>query len=76
MSLEEKAKFIGTLSCIQFIFIILKLIGVNWSWLWVLSPLWIPILFVILVALYTYLLCYTDIKKKVNKSNKEKESKA
>lgn len=28
MSLEEKTKIIGTLSCIQFSFIILKLIGV------------------------------------------------
>lgn len=72
MSLEEKTKMIGVLSCIQFLFIILKLIGVNWSWLWVLSPLWIPILFIILVIIYTYLLCFTD-KKKFDKSNKEKE---
>lgn len=32
----------GGLLCI--VFITLKLCGViNWSWLWVLSPLWIPI---------------------------------
>lgn len=31
-------------------FIILKLCGViNWSWLWVLSPFWIPAVFVIVV---------------------------
>lgn len=75
MSLEEKTKMIGVLSCIQFLFIILKLIGVNWSWLWVLSPLWIPILFIILVAVYTYLLFYTDTKKKTDKSNKENKEK-
>lgn len=69
MTLEEKTKIIGTLSCIQFVFIILKLIGVNWNWIWVLSPLWIPILFVLLVVIYTHLLCLTDAKKK----NKEKE---
>ena len=69
MSLEEKTKIIGTFSCIQFVFIILKLIGINWSWLWVLSPLWIPILFVILVVIYTNLICCTDTKKK----DKEKE---
>lgn len=73
MSLEEKTKIIGTLSCIQFSFIILKLIGVNWSWLWVLSPLWIPILFVILVVIYTHLIFYKDVKKKVGKkSNRRK----
>ena len=27
------------------VFIILKLIGVvNWSWVWVLSPIWIPLI--------------------------------
>lgn len=31
-------------------FVILKLCGViNWSWLWVLSPFWIPASFVIVV---------------------------
>ena len=31
-------------------FVILKLCGViNWSWLWVLSPFWIPAVFVIVV---------------------------
>lgn len=72
MSLEEKTKSICALSCLQFAFIILKLIGINWSWLWVLSPLWIPILFIILVIIYTHLLCFTD-KKKSDKNNKEKE---
>jgi len=36
------------------VFIVLKLTGnINWSWVWVLSPLWIPVLiyigFVLLV---------------------------
>lgn len=31
-------------------FIVLKLCNViNWSWLWVLSPLWIPIVVVLLI---------------------------
>ena len=34
------------------VFIILKLCGVvNWSWWWVLSPVWISIIFVIFVSL-------------------------
>lgn len=32
------------------VFITLKLTGyIDWSWIWVLSPLWIPIVFVISV---------------------------
>lgn len=31
-------------------FIVLKLIGViKWSWLWVLSPIWLSALFVVLI---------------------------
>lgn len=33
--------FVGTLTIV---FIVLKLLGViNWSWLWVLSPIWIAV---------------------------------
>lgn len=33
-------------------FIVLKLTGViDWSWWWVLSPLWIPIVFMLVVML-------------------------
>lgn len=70
---KVKVEGTGFLGFLQLIFITLKLIGkIEWSWLWVLSPLWIPILFIILVISYTYLLCFTD-KKKVDKSNKGKE---
>ena len=36
------------------VFIVLKLVGViNWSWLWVLSPLWISwIIVIILLIIY------------------------
>ena len=34
-------------------FIVLKLCGViSWSWLWVLAPLWIPVLIAFVVALF------------------------
>lgn len=34
----------GFLGLLQLIFITLKLIGeIEWSWLWVLAPLWLPI---------------------------------
>lgn len=33
------------------VFIVLKLVGViNWSWIWVLAPFWIPLLLYILLS--------------------------
>jgi hypothetical protein len=41
--------FLGILTLI---FITLKLTGfIAWSWLWVLSPLWIPVAIVLLIAI-------------------------
>ena len=41
---------IGICGVLLIVFIVLKLCGViKWSWLWVLSPLWIPALFAVLV---------------------------
>ena len=49
-----KSVGLGTLLCVAFV--VLKLCGViTWSWLWVLSPVWISILLdiiIILVALW------------------------
>ena len=40
----------GGLLCLAFI--VLKLCGViNWSWLWVLSPIWISIILVVLLVI-------------------------
>ena len=34
------------------VFIVLKLVGViNWSWIWVLAPSWIPFLLYILLSI-------------------------
>lgn len=38
-------------------FIVLKLIGViDWSWLWVFSPIWLSALFVVLIFVVVILL--------------------
>lgn len=38
---------IGFTGLLQLLFIALKLVGViNWSWLWVLSPIWISLILV------------------------------
>ena len=40
------------LSILALIFITLKLTGyITWSWLWVLSPIWIPLLIVVAVLI-------------------------
>ena len=40
---------IGLSGVLLIIFIVLKLVGtINWSWIWVLSPLWINWIIVIL----------------------------
>lgn len=50
-------------SVIQIVFIILKLTNlIHWSWLWVLSPLWISAIITLLV--YTILDCIIKGKKK------------
>lgn len=37
---------------LQIVFIVLKLLGkINWSWWWVLSPLWISILIVVILLI-------------------------
>lgn len=43
---------IGICGVLAILFIVLKLTGnIDWSWWWVLSPLWIPFVIVILLAI-------------------------
>lgn len=53
MKIENKNyEGIGFIGLLQILFIGLKLGNViNWSWLWVLSPLWLPLLIIILIAI-------------------------
>ncbi len=46
-----KSSSIGFFGLLTIVFIVLKLIGyINWSWVWILSPIWIPmIVFVIFI---------------------------
>ena len=42
---------IGFLGLLTILFIALKLTGyINWSWLWVLSPIWIVLSFIAIMA--------------------------
>ena len=47
------------LTLLTLLFITLKLLNViNWSWFWVLCPLWINFLLVIIVSIVVYCICY------------------
>lgn len=44
---------IGFLGLLTIVFIVLKLCKViTWSWVWVLSPIWIPILLLVLFIIW------------------------
>ena len=46
---------IGFSSALLLTFIILKLVGViNWSWWWVLSPIWIPVVLLMAVSILLF----------------------
>ena len=46
---------IGFGSALLLTFIILKLIGViDWSWWWVLSPIWIPVVLLLAVSILLF----------------------
>lgn len=57
---EHGVGFIGLLTIL---FIALKLLGViDWSWIWILSPIWISIALCILIIIAAYI--YFGIKDK------------
>ena len=48
---------IGFFGLLTIVFIILKLTGyINWSWWWVLSPVLIPIAFILILIIVTFVL--------------------
>lgn len=62
--MDNKAKQggLGIVSVLTIIFIVLRLLGViQWSWIWVLSPIWISA--VIAVAVFSVILIGGRIKK-------------
>lgn len=52
MSNKSKSGGTGFLGVLTLIFITLKLLKViTWSWVWVLSPMWIPLLIILIILL-------------------------
>ena len=66
MSSETKVSYsggIGFSGLLTIVFIILKLIGkIDWSWWWVLSPLWIT--FMLCMLFFILMIIVIDIMKK------------
>ena len=62
MDNKTKQGGLGIVSVLTIVFIVLKLLGViQWSWIWVLSPIWISA--VIAVAVFSVILLGGRIKK-------------
>ncbi len=52
---------IGFFGLLTIVFITLKLLGyIDWSWWWVLAPMWGSILFLLLISIVTIILASKD----------------
>jgi hypothetical protein len=48
---------IGFSGLLTIVFIVLKLIGkINWAWIWVLSPLWVPVVLILSPFLMAFII--------------------
>lgn len=62
----------GTVLILTIVFIVLKLTNViDWSWIWVFSPIWIELIIVALIFVITLLIL--SIKKAIKKAKKTTE---
>ena len=59
---------LGLSTVLTIVFVVLKLVGViNWSWIWVLSPIWIDLILVVLLIIGLYIYEIYDVKKYTKK---------
>lgn len=63
---------LGLCSVLTIVFVVLKLVGViNWSWLWVLCPLWIELILSIIILIIIEVID-SNFRNKRNKSRRIK----
>lgn len=68
---HASAEGIGFTGALAIAFIVLKLTGViAWPWLWVLAPIWIPIIFVLMLLLALLITAGVDKLNKVRRKKK------
>lgn len=61
MGKQNTSKGIGFVGALQIVFIVLKLCKViSWSWLWVLSPIWINVIVLFILLAILGILEYLD----------------
>ena len=49
--MDNKRATLGIADVLAIIFVVLKLIGViEWSWIWVLSPIWISVILMLVIV--------------------------
>lgn len=66
-------KGLGLCGVLTIVFIVLKLVGViNWSWIWVLSPLWINLILCGIVFLFLVFILNKKAKTKFKRSDRLK----
>lgn len=54
---------VGFCGLLTIVFIVLKLTGViNWSWVWVLAPIWIDLILVVVLLIIVGIFCYLSKK--------------
>lgn len=57
MAQNNQSNGIGFVGLLSVAFIVLKLVGViKWSWLWVLSPLWLAAAFVAVLLAFVFVI--------------------
>ena len=67
MSAKNNNNGVGFFGLLTIAFIVLKLMKyIDWSWWWVLSPIWVPI---ILVIVFTIVAIVISAVKEVSKEN-------
>ena len=59
MNKQSSSGGIGFLGLLGIVFIVLKLTGViNWSWWWILAPLWIPASIGLIVVIFALVMWF------------------
>ena len=76
---KSSSSGIGIFTVVGIVFVILKLVGViDWSWLWVLAPFWISIVFYVLLigGVFLFFLAIELNKERKYKKRLEEKKKS
>ena len=64
MKRNDNAYAMGFADVLLIVFVVLKLVGViDWSWVWVLAPFWIPTLIIIFLIIAIKIITLVERKR-------------